>query len=76
MHLVRVQKDKAPRIVFTGSRKEVITKIHELKLCSFHDAYFFECGKFEKLGMNGEDSWDYYTIADTEDMSFYENKQF
>lgn len=76
MHLIRIQKDKTPKIVFTGSRKEVVTKIHELKLCSFHDAYFFECGKFEKLGMNNEKSLDYYVIADTDDLSFYENKQF
>jgi hypothetical protein len=47
-----------------------------MKLCSFHDAYYYECAKFEKLGMNGEGSWDYYTIADTDDLSFYENKQF
>jgi len=76
MHLIRIQSGKDPKIVFTGSRKDVITKIHELKLQSFHDAYFFEPGKFEKLGMNGEGSWDYYTIADTDDLSFYENKQF
>lgn len=74
MHLLRIQNDKSPKIVFTGSRKDVVAKIHELKLCSFHDAYFFECGKFEKLGQSGEKSWDYYTIADTDDLSFYENK--
>ena len=74
MHLIRIQNDKSPKIVFTGSRKEVIVKIRELKLCSFHDAYYFECGKFEKLGQSGEKSWDYYIIADTEDLSFYENR--
>jgi hypothetical protein len=30
----------------------------------------------EKLGMNGEKTLDYYVIADAEDLSFYENKQF
>jgi hypothetical protein len=76
MHLIRIQKDKTPKIVFTGSRKEIADKIKELKLCNFHDAYYFECGKMEKLGMNGEKTLDYYVIADAEDLSFYENKQF
>jgi len=77
MHLLRIQSGKAPKIAFTGiSRKEVIAKIHEMKLQSFHDAYYFEPGHFEKLGMNGEGSCDYYIIASPDDLAFYENKQF
>jgi len=72
MHLVRIQNDKDPKIVFTGSRKQIAEKIKEMKLQSFHDAYYFEPGRFEKLGMNEEGSWDYYQIADTEDLSFFE----
>jgi hypothetical protein len=74
MHLIRIQNDKPPRIVFTGSKKQIAEKILEMKLCNFHDAYFYECAKFEKLGLSGESSWDYYIIAATEDLSFYENK--
>lgn len=76
MHLVRIQNEKDPKIIFTGSRSDIAKKIKEMKLCDFHGAYFFECGKFEKLGLSGEGSWDYYVIADTDDLSFYENKQF
>lgn len=76
MHLVRIQNGKAPKVAFTGSRKEVAAKIVEMKLQSFHDAYYFEPGHFEKLGMNGEGSHDYYIIASSDDLAFYENQQF
>jgi NAD(P)H-flavin reductase len=76
MHLLRIQSGKAPKIAFTGkSRKEVVDKIKEMKLQSYHDAYYFEPGHFEKLGMNGEVR-DYYIIASPDDLAFYENKQF
>jgi hypothetical protein len=76
MHLLRIQNGKSPKIAFTGSRKDVVAKIHEMKLQSFHDAYYFEPGHFEKLGMNGEGSHDYYIIASEDDLAYYENKQF
>lgn len=76
MHLVRIQNGKAPKVAFTGSGREIAAKIKEMKLQSFHDAYYFEPGRFEKLGMNGEGSWDYYIIASSDDLAFYENKQF
>jgi hypothetical protein len=76
MHLIRIQNDKPPKVVFTGSGREVANKIREMKLQSFHDAYYFEPGRFEKLGLNGEGSWDYYIMGSTDDLSFYEDKQF
>lgn len=61
MILVRLRHNNRPEIVFEGSEKDIIYKIHELNLCDYHDRYFYERGKFENLGLGG-DEYDYYTI--------------
>jgi hypothetical protein len=65
MILVRLRHNNEPEIVFNGSEKDIIHKIHELNLCDFHDSYFYERGKFENLGLGGNE-YDYYVIYENE----------
>jgi hypothetical protein len=61
MILVRHRNNNEPEIVIDGVEKDIIKKIHELNLSDWHDAFFYESGKFENLGLNS-DVYDYYTI--------------
>ena len=65
MILVRLRHNHQPEIVFSGDEKDIIHKIHELNLCDYHDAYFYERDKFENLGLGG-DEYDYYSIYEDE----------
>jgi len=66
MILVRLQNSKKPEIILEGKEEDLIKKIHELNLCDWHDAFFYERGKFENLGL-WEDEYDYYQIYTSEE---------
>jgi len=63
MKLIRIQKGKKRKVIFEGTINEVADKIHEMDLEDYHDAFFYEHGKFENMGVCGEDTWDYYMIS-------------
>ena len=67
MKLVRIRSRKKPQTVLEGTEKEIIAKIHELNLVDWHDAFFYENGKFENMGICGEKKWDYYMIKTKKD---------
>jgi len=51
MLLIRLQNDREIEIILKNSNEKVLfKKINELNLCDWHDAFFYENGKFEKLG--------------------------
>ena len=52
------------KVVFEGTINEVVDKIHEMNLEDYHDAFFYERGKFENMGVCGEDIWDYYMTSE------------
>lgn len=62
MHLVRYQSNVSPEIIFDGTEKEVIAKIHELDLVDWHDVYFYKRDCFENMGLWG-DNYDYYGMV-------------
>lgn len=71
MRLVRYKSNVSPEIVFEGTEKEVIDKIHELDLVDWHDAYFYKRDCFENMGLWGDD-YDYYgmVLNDAEMLDF------
>ncbi len=62
MILIRFKNDKEPELIIEGEESVIIKKIHELKLCDWHDSFFYEIGKFENLGLGDSTTYDYYSI--------------
>lgn len=73
MILVRLRNNKDPKIIIHGNESELIKEIHKRNLCDYHDAYFYERGKFENLGLSSN-VWDYYTIYESKEEMINLNK--
>ena len=67
MIFVRFINDKSPEIVFEGSEQEIISEIHKKGLCDWHDSFFYERGKYENLGIENPDTYDYYSIYESKE---------
>ena len=63
MILVRLRNNMEPIVIKEGSIDELIKEIHTLNLRDYHDAFFYERGKFENMGLYG-DTYDYYKMYD------------
>jgi hypothetical protein len=62
--LVRLRSNLPEEIIIESDESDIIKKIHELNLVDYHDAFFYERGKFENMGLNECDIFDYYIIRD------------
>jgi hypothetical protein len=65
--LVKHKNNELSSIIFEGTENETIDKIKELDLEDYHDSFFYERDKFENLGINENNNYEYYLIYENMD---------